>query len=145
MINTSAYRVRVALGESDGVTGAVSPSIPMTILDGVINSGGSFSYASKPNRGLWVQAIRGDLQVTVGNEIRSLAHGQGLAVRSMRGADLKLSSSSRDAVQFVLFDGERIGESYVQDGPFVMGSTEQIADIRTAYQAGLLGGIADDR
>ena len=145
VINAAAYRVKVALGESNGVTGASSPSIPMTILDGIIKSGGSFSHTSKPNRGIWVQAIEGNLEVIVREEVRSLAPGQSVALGANGGTEIRLSNPSREEGQFVLFDGEHIGETYVQDGPFVMGSKEQIAEIKAAYETGGLGRIEDTR
>ena len=48
-------------------------------------------------------------------------------------------------MHFVVFEGQQIGETYVQDGPFVMGSKEQIAEIKEAYRAGRLGGIDGSR
>ena len=145
VINAAAYRVKVALGESNGVTGAISPSIPMTILDGIIKSGGRFSHTSKPNRGIWIQAIEGNLEVIVREEVRSLAPGRSLALSANRGTEIELRNPSREAGQFVLFDGEKIGETYVQDGPFVMGSKEQIAEVKAAYETGRLGRIEDNR
>ena len=145
VVETPDHRVRVAIGASNGVTGALSPSIPMTVLDGTILPEGAFSHATKPNAGLWIQVIRGNLEVFVGDEARSLAPGQALAARSPDGAGLELRNPSRDAVHFVVFEGQQIGETYVQDGPFVMGSKEQIAEIKAAYRAGRLGGIDGSR
>jgi redox-sensitive bicupin YhaK (pirin superfamily) len=143
LINTADYRVKVALGESNGVSGAVSPSIPMTILDGTIQPGGRFAHESASNRGRWIQSIEGSLDVVIGEEARSLAAGQALAISSDGAADIRLSNLSRESVHFALFDGELIGETYVQDGPFVMGSREQIAAIKAAYEEGRLGDISD--
>ncbi len=145
VIKTADYRVKVALGESNGAGGAVSPSLPMTILDGTIQPDGRFSHESGSNRGIWIQSVVGSLQVTIGDEARSLASGQALAVRPDISREIVLSNSSRESAQFALFDGENIDEAYVQEGPFVMGSKEQIADIKAAYEAGRLGGIGDDR
>src|SRR6056297_318512 len=59
VISTAEYCVKVALGESNGVSGAASPSVSMTILDGTIQSGGHFSHVSATNRGVWIQVIKG--------------------------------------------------------------------------------------
>ena len=142
VINAADYRVKVALGESNGVSGAISPSPPMTILDGTIQPGGRFAHESASNRGLWIHAIKGSLEVTIGEETRSLAPGQAIAASANGAADIRLRNSSRESVHFALFDGELIGETYVQDGPFVMGSKQQIADIKAAYEAGRLGDIS---
>lgn len=141
LIDAADYRVKVALGESNGVSGAVSPSVPMTILDGTIRPGGRFSHGAAAERGLWVQAIEGSLDVVVGGEARSLAPGQALAIKADSAADIHLANPSQASAHFALFDGKQIGEAYVQDGPFVMGSEEEIAEIKAAYKAGRLGAI----
>ncbi len=143
VISNEEYRVKIALGESNGVSGAISPSIQMTILDGAIQPGGRFAYESTSNRGIWIQAVAGNLVIVVEGEVRSLNQGEALAVSATRAADIGINNPSHESVHFALFDGEQIDESYVQDGPFVMGSKEEIADIKVAYEAGQLGLIAD--
>lgn len=145
VINNTHYRVKVVLGESNDVRGAASPSVPMTILDGTIQPDGRFSHESAANRGLWVQAVEGSLDVVIGENTRHLAPGQALAVKTDGSTEISISNPSGEPVHFALFDGAQIAESYVQDGPFVMSSQEQIADIKAAYQAGRLGGISDNR
>jgi len=120
VINGAGYRVKVVLGESNGVRGAVSPSLPMNILDGIIQPGGRFLHGSGTHRGMWVHAVAGSLEVTVDDEHRSLAPGQALAVRAETATEIGLRNASREPVQFALFDGAQINEAYIQDGPFVM-------------------------
>ncbi len=145
VISTSDYCIKVALGESNGVAGPECPALPMTILDGMIQPDGHFSHAAAAHRGVWVQAVKGSLQVAVGDEIRSLESGQALAISIEVGGEIHLSNASGKPAQFALFDGEQVDETYVQEGPFVMGSIEQIADIKAAYDAGRLGGIDDNQ
>ena len=141
VIESAGARVRVALGESNGIRGAVSPSTPMTILDGVIQAGSRFDHESAANRGVWIQAVKGSLDVFIGGTTKRLATGQAVAIKTDAGAKISLNNASHDSVHFALFDGAQVGEPYVQDGPFVMGSEEQIADIKAAYAAGQLGSI----
>jgi len=145
VIHAEEYRVKVVLGESNNVCGAASPSIPMTMLDGTIQAGGRFSHRSVANRGIWVQAIKGSLEVVVGETTRHLASDQAIAIKTNDSAKVTISNPSRESVHFVLFDGAQIAETFVQDGPFVMGSQQEIADIKAAYEAGELGSIADNR
>lgn len=144
VINSAYCRVKVALGESNGVRGAASPSTPMTLLDGTIQSGGRFVHETGANRGIWVQTVEGSLDVVVGETARHLALGQAVAIKTDGSVKVSLKNPSRESVHFVLFDGAQIAETYVQDGPFVMGSLEQIADIKAAYEAGQLGSIPDN-
>lgn len=145
VINAADYRVKVALGESNGVRGAASPSTQMNILVGTIQPGGSFLHGSAGNRGIWVQSIEGDLEVAVGKTTKHLAIGQAVAAKTNASEKINVTNPSSESVYFVLFDGAKIGESYVQDGPFVMGSQEQIADVKAAFEAGELGSIAGNR
>lgn len=144
VINNADSRVKVALGESNGVRSAASPSIPMTILDGTIQPGGRFLHGSAANRGIWVQTVKGNLDVVVGETTRHLALGQAVAIKTDGSAKISIRNASRESVRFALFDGARVAETYVQDGPFVMGSLEQIADIKAAYEAGQLGSVPDN-
>jgi len=143
VINSADYRVKVALGESNGVRGAASPSIPITILDGTIQPGGRFSHFSAANRGIWIQSVEGSLDVAVAETTRHINPGQAIAIKADNSTGISISNASRETVHFTLFDGAQIAESYVQDGPFVMGSQEQIAEIKAAYEAGQLGSIPD--
>lgn len=142
IIEDMGYRVKVAMGESGAVRGAVSPSTPMTVLDGTIESNGQFSHEVAPDRGIWVHAIRGGLEITVGNTTRALSHRQAIAIHSVEGAEITIRNPKAEPSHFALFDGARIGETYVHEGPFVMGSQQQITDIKKAYTAGQLGTLS---
>ena len=145
VINSAEYRVKVALGESNGVRGAVSPSTPITILDGSIQPGGHFSHKSDANRGVWVQSVQGNLEILVGETVRHLAPGQAVAIKIEGSAEISVRSAAGESCHFAMLDGLQISETYIQDGPFVMGSKEQIADIKAAYAAGQLGNIPDNK
>ncbi len=141
VINTAGSRVKVALGESNGIRGAVSPSIPMTILDGTLQPGGRFTHLSGPKRGIWVHAINGTLEVIVGEDVRSLPAGQAIAINTESETRVEVGNVSGKPAHFVMFDGAQIGETYIHDGPFVMDSSEQIEETRAAYLAGQFGGV----
>ena len=145
VIRNADFCVKVALGVSNGVHGTASPSIPMTVLDGTIKPGGSFTHRSAANRGSWVQSIEGRLDIAVGETTRHLAHGQAIAISTDRSERIKITNPSCGSAHLVLFDGARVGEPYVHEGPFVMGSPEQITDIKAAFKAGEFGDIAGNR
>ena len=145
VISTSDYSVKVALGESHGVHGAASPATPMTLLVGKLQQGGQFAHTSASDRGIWIQSVDGDLDITVDNTKRRLTSGQALAVATDSQTQITIRGLSHSPTQFALFDGERIDEAYVQEGPFVMGSQQQIEDIKAAYAAGELGSLTGNR
>ncbi len=143
VIESRDYRVRVALGESHGVRGVNSPSVPMTILDGSIAPGGDFVYEANANRGLWIHTIEEDLTIAACGQVRLLAAGQAIAISAAESTEIRLSNPAGRRAQFALFDGAKINETYVQDGPFVMGTAQEIVAVREAYSAGRLGGIGE--
>ena len=75
---------------------------------------------------------------------RHLASGQAVAAKSTTRGKINVTNSSSKPAHFVLFDGAQIAENYIQDGPFVMGSEEQITDVKVAYEAGQFGSLADN-
>lgn len=144
ILSGESYRVRVALGRSNGVTGFNAPDSSMTILDGSVSGHGGFVHRLDANRNAWIQAIDGDLLVSIEGSLHSVSRGEALTVSSPADGhpvDLRLQSHEDKAAHFALFDAKPILESYVQQGPFVMGSAAEIAEVQVAYKAGQLGQI----
>jgi len=144
VIKVSEHRVHVAMGESNGVVGAQSPGWPMTILDGQLAQGGSFEHELTGGRNAWVHAIDGAINVTVMTDVVRLGKGQAIAIdNARRGASItvRVSASNHSPAQFALLDGRAVQEQYVQQGPFVMGSTDEIESINRAFAEGRFGSI----
>ncbi len=144
VICSSQHSVRVALGESNGVQGAKSPGAPMTILEGQLIHNGSFEHILTGGRNAWVHAIDGELDVAaLANDAR-LRKGQAIAIDNSRGSEsitVCLSAGNHSQAQFVLLDGQAIKERFVQRGPFVMSSTDEIEAINQAFDEGRFGSI----
>lgn len=138
-------RVRIVLGLSNGIIGAKAPALPMTILDGRIDSNAVFSHQLGGEENAWIYAIKGELQLTIeGQEIKLLA-GQSIAVSqniSQAETKVQLSNYKTETAHFTLFSANPIKENFVQKGPFVMSSEEEIAQIEADYAAGKLGQLA---
>jgi redox-sensitive bicupin YhaK (pirin superfamily) len=144
VIGNSQYSVRVALGESNGVVGAKSPGFPMTILDGQLVRNGSFEHELTSGRNVWVHAIDGEIDVAVLANDAKLRKGQAIAIdnfESGQSITVRVSASSHSQAQFALLDGQAIKESFVQRGPFVMSSTDEIEAINQAFDEGRFGSI----
>ncbi|MEM8499722.1 MAG: pirin family protein [Pseudomonadota bacterium] len=144
VLRTAEHWVKVALGETNNVRGAVSPSIPMTVLDGTIYAGGHFAHQSGVNQGVWIHAVQGSLDIVIDKRVSSITTGQALAIGTDRGAEITIRNPLSKPAHFALFDGAKINEHFIHDGPFVMGSAQQITDINAAYKAGQLGGIPNN-
>lgn len=144
VISNGQHRIRVALGESNGVSGARSPSLPMTILYGELDHNGSFGHALAGGRNAWVHAISGDIDVTVSENSTRVRKGQAVAIAnadSGQSVTVHVSAANHSQAHFALLDGEAIKESFVQQGPFVMSSSDEIEAINQAFDEGRFGSI----
>lgn len=139
-LRSDSYRVRVVLGDSQGVQGQTSPALPMTILDAHLPAGGSFSHSLPTDVHTWIHTIRGEGQAIANNTAVPLCPGDALAMHnSVEGTELTLRSGPGG--QFVLIQGQPIKEPTVQRGGFVMNTTEQLDAVVAAHAAGELGGV----
>lgn len=142
VLRNSRYNVRVALGESNGAKGAVSPGLPMTILDGQLVRDGSFEHELTGGRNAWVHAIDGDIDVAASASVARLRKGQAIAIdnaESGASVTVQISASPHSQAHFALLDGQPVKEPYVQQGPFVMGSMDEIESINRAFDEGRFG------
>lgn len=137
VISGPGHRARVMVGESNGVAGATSPALPLTILDIILAPGGRFTHPVAPDHAVWIHAIRGEVTVELEGETRRVSGSQALAARNARVAGL----TGVDGGQAVLLSGRPLREPFIQKGPFAMGNEEELAAVIAAHEAGQLGAI----
>jgi hypothetical protein len=116
VVSGENYRVRVALGCSNGVAGVSAPDSSMTILDGHVSRQGEFAHRLSTNRNAWIHAIDGDLAVSVRGVSHTLKRGEALTVSSAppgHEVDIGLKSHACETAHFALFDAEPLEETYV--------------------------------
>lgn len=144
VLSNSQRNVRVAVGESNGVAGAASPGLPMTILYGQLVHNGSFEHELTSGRNAWVHAINGDIDVAVLAKDVRLRNGQAIAIDNSEGDEsinVRVFASNHSQAQFALLDGQAIKEPFVQQGPFVMSSLGEIEAVNKAFDEGRFGSI----
>lgn len=145
VIECEGCRIRIVLGESNGISGHQSPTLPMTILDGTIDSNTSFSHQLREGENSWITVVKGELMVLVGGKQIKLLAGQAMTI-SGGSADIvtkiHLLNTGPDTAHLALFAGEPTNETYVQNGPFIMGSDEEIAQVKAAFAEGKFGQLA---
>lgn len=137
-------RVRVVMGESGGVSGAQSPALPLTILDGHLAAGARYAHALPVQHSGWLYAVRGDLEITVGGRLIRLPAGRALAIGNRSETEaltLELANVSAAEGHFALFSGVPIEEYFVQQGPFAMSSHAELQQVKEDYAAGRLGSL----
>lgn len=136
------YRVRVVLGDGNGVTGFASPALPLTILDAQLEAEAEAAYVHELPAGFdaWIHAVGGRVELAVDGLVTVLADGAAVAVRSKaEAAALELRSEA--GAHVVLLQGRPIRERIVQRGPFVMNTREELDAVAAAHAAGELGSI----
>lgn len=141
-IESNGAKVRIVLGESNTVRGASSPALPMTILDVKIDADSHFEHDVTLSHSQWIYAVRGRIEIVVGNDIVTVREGQALAIEASRKAE-KLNVRANVDSHAVIVTGEPIAESFVQRGPFVMSTEAEIAEVEKAYRSGRLGKLDD--
>ncbi len=131
------HRVRVVLGESNGVQGASSPALPFTILDVALKAGGSFTHRPGPDSAAWIHVVDGEIDVSFDGEQHVLRDHLALATHG--ACELRLESARGG--QAVILSGAPLREPFVQKGPFAMRDADQLAAVIAAHQAGELGSL----
>ena len=145
VIEQKSSRVRVVLGESNGIKSHASPALPMTILEGKIGTNGGFEHSIQPDESAWIYAMGGTLEIETDNQIVTLSPGQSIAI-SNESANLEhiiqITNASSLTSKFAMFVGRPIKEPFVQQGPFAMSTKAEIAEIIANYNAGKLGHLS---
>jgi len=139
VISGQGHRVRVVLGRSGETIGADGTPEEMTMLDGFLDKGGSFSYALPTAWQAWIYTISGALIVTNGSRERSLEAGNALTVGA--GAQTEIVLTSDAPTHFVLMAARPIGEAFVKHGPLVMSTEEDVRRTLADYADGQFGRV----
>lgn len=142
IIERNGSRVRLVLGDYLDKTSAPSPSIPMKILDGRLNSACEFGFQLEAGFNAWVYAVSGVINLQVGASQLKLQKGESLAIESPDGDSLvNLINQASHAAHFVIVSAKPLNESFVQQGPLVASDNEAMNGVIAREQAGLFGSI----
>lgn len=142
VIEKNGVRVRVVLGENNGVKGQSSPAFPMTILEGQIQPEKQYSSAISAGGNSWFYAMDGELTIETSGETITLSSGQSIAIQNNSAQldhAIELTNRSISNAKFAIFIGTPIKEEFVQRGPFAMSTEAEIEQIEADYKAGKLG------
>lgn len=138
VIEGPGVRTRLMLGNSNGLAGAQSPALPMTILDVHLAPGGVFLHHAGADQGIWVLAVKGAVTLRVEGRDHPMDEGRAIALRG--ATDLAMSSGT--GAHAAILHGTPIREHFVQRGPFVMSSFEELDAVAEAHAAGRLGTLS---
>lgn len=141
VITADGVRVRVVLGQTNEVVGATSPALPLTILDMRLGAGARYVHTVPPGETALLVGVSGQVRFEIDGSSAAIGAGQAIAVNNP-GQTRPLTIRSAGDAHLALLQGAPIGERFVQRGPFVMSTVEEIEAVSDAYAAGELGSIA---
>jgi len=136
------YRARLVLGESNGMKGASSPALPMTIVDINLDAGASFEHQVPSGRSAWILGVDGAVAIRNSDATAYLKSGASVPIQAQdQTQDLIISGTSK--AHFVILQAEPLREPFVQRGPFAMTTEKEVDAMFAAHAAGKLGSLDD--
>lgn len=144
VIEDANARIRLLQGQYQAVENPVTPVLPMTILEGKVNPLRHIDIDVAAGQNGWLYVVSGELQLQSEQHNGVLQQGQAMAISlSDTGAEsaFQLHNLADEKSHFVFFSASPINEPFVQKGPIIMQTQEQILRKEQEYAAGKFGSI----
>lgn len=135
------YRVRLVLGQSNGIETDAASVWPATILDGFADKTSLFEHCIQAGFNAWIYSVEGDIEFHVRGEWFTLHQGESSAIVGTEGETVTIRGKSSSGSHFAVLSGETINENFVQHGPFAMSTQQEIDEVVARYNAGELGSL----
>jgi quercetin 2,3-dioxygenase len=128
--------VYVVAGEYEGVKGIASTFSPVHMYDMHLNAGADFTFKLPANFNSGILVVDGDVEV---NEHK--APENHYVQLKNEGGDIHIKSGGKSLI--LVLSGEPLNEPYVNYGPFVMNTEQEIHQAIEDYNAGKFGFLKD--
>lgn len=128
-------RVRVIAGESLGVSARIDTHTPIVYQHWILQPGASIQQALAADCSALLYVFSGEL-ISAGSP---LADGEMGVLGKGDSVNLAVPAAATGLTQVLLLGGVPLGEPVVQHGPFVMNTSEEIAQAIEDYQQGRMG------
>jgi redox-sensitive bicupin YhaK (pirin superfamily) len=135
------YRVRLVLGQSNGIETAAASVWPVTILDGFADKTSVFEHRIQTGFNAWIYSVEGDIEYKVRGNWFTLHQGESSAIDDAENEAITIRGKSSSSSHFAVLSGETIHEHFVQHGPFAMSTQQEIDEVVARYNAGELGSL----
>ncbi len=129
--------VHVIAGNYKDIKGKVSPFSPLHIYDIHLNPNGELSFELPDNYNTGILLIDGDV---IANETHQVPENHYIQFKNEAGA-IHLKATKKSIL--LVLSGEPLNEPYVNYGPFVMNTEEEIHQAINDYKEGKFGFLAD--
>ena len=128
--------IYVVAGEYQGVKGIASTFSPVHMYDMHLNAGADFSFTLPANFNSGILVVDGSVTV---NDSQALEN-QYVQLKN-EGGEIHIKTAATTIL--LVLSGEPLNEPYVNYGPFVMNTQDEIRQAIEDYNAGKFGFLAD--
>jgi len=129
-------RVRVVVGQYQGLSSPLTPVEPFNLLDVVLTGEAGFPLPKDHNALFYV--LDGEAVIGSDGAGQRILGSQALAAQGT-GDGGKVSLQARGSARLVILSGAAIHEPVLAHGPFIMNDQNQIMDAMQRYQTGRMG------
>jgi quercetin 2,3-dioxygenase len=137
---TDKQRVRILLGEQNGVKGAIQAVTPVTLLDVHAQAGERVALDVPEGFNAWIFVIHGNGQLSNGADLQQFS----AAVFEPEGNQIVVEAGNQN-IEFLVGMGKPLNEPNVFGGPFVMTTADQLLDTKRRFGKGEMGELAPSR
>jgi quercetin 2,3-dioxygenase len=127
-------RIRILLGEMNGVKGAIQAVTPVTLLDIHAQAGELVTLAIPEDFNAWIFVIKGNGQLTDATPLQQFS----AVIFEQEGNQIEIEAGNQN-IQFLVGMGKPLNEPNVFGGPFVMTTTDQLLDTKRRFGRGEMG------
>jgi quercetin 2,3-dioxygenase len=135
--DTEGIRIRILLGELNGVKGAIQAVTPVTLLDTHAAAGKDIIIDVPEGFNSWLFVIKGSGQLSDSTALQQYS----VAIFENEREQIELKSGS-EGIEFLLGMGRPLNENNVFGGPFVMTTADQLLEAKRRFGRGEMGQLS---
>jgi redox-sensitive bicupin YhaK (pirin superfamily) len=138
VITEQGARIRVVLGDHEGIEGPKIKNQPITLLDAFLSHEVEHSFSTTTLHHTWIYLASGEIELRIAGVSLELHSGQSIAVLPIDENIQIINRKSKNA-HFVFISAPPIDEAFVQRGPFAMKTQSDIDLVTTKARNNELG------
>ena len=131
---TDKQRVRILLGEFNGMEGAIQAVTPVTLLDVHAKVGERVQIPVNPGFNVWIFVIKGNGTLDDGTVLSQFS----AVFFEEKGDYIEVATGNQD-VHFLVGMGKPLNEPNIFGGPFVMTTADQLLETKRRFSRGEMG------
>jgi quercetin 2,3-dioxygenase len=131
---TEKQRIRILLGEMNGVKGAIQAVTPVTLLDVHAQAGERVTLDVPKDFNAWIFVIKGGGRLSDATPLQQFS----AVIFEQEGNRIDIEAGSQN-MEFLVGMGKPLNEPNVFGGPFVMTTTDQLLDTKRRFGRGEMG------